>query len=70
MADNAFAYCKIFPALGVARVGNSTEPDGYFIGPEVPGVVPDNGGSYKDPRGRVKPQAARFRVYAFDEETG
>ena len=33
------AYCKIFPPLGIARLGNS--PDGFFIGPEVAGLVPD-----------------------------
>ena len=30
--------CIIHPGIGVARIGNS--PDGYFIGPEVPGVTP------------------------------
>jgi len=65
MSQPPFAYCKIFPGISIARLGNS--PEGYFIGPECPGVVPDNGGSYKDDLGRVKRQAARFRVYAFDE---
>jgi L-Lysine epsilon oxidase N-terminal/L-lysine epsilon oxidase C-terminal domain/Iron-containing redox enzyme len=59
------AYCKIFPAIGIARLGNS--PDEYFVGPEVPGLAPPNGGSYKDAQGRVKRQAARFRVYGFNE---
>ena len=63
-AADSYEYCKIFPAIGIARVGNS--PDEFFIGPEVPGLVPGNG-SFKDPQGRVKRQAARFRVYAFDE---
>ncbi len=57
------AYCKVFPPIGIARLGNS--PDEYFVGPEVPDLVPANG--YKDARGGVKRQAARFRVYAFDE---
>src|SRR5688572_2370816 len=60
------AYCKIFPPIGIARLGNS--PDEYFIGPESPGLVPHNGGSYKDSQGRVKRQGARFRVYGFDED--
>jgi len=65
MSTHKFSYCKIFPPIGVARLGNS--PDEFFLGPESPEVVPDNGGSYKDAQGRVKRQAARFRVYAFDE---
>ncbi|MGW0808176.1 LodA/GoxA family CTQ-dependent oxidase [Nonomuraea sp. NPDC002799] len=63
--DGRISYCKIFPPIGIARLGNS--PDEYFVGPEVPGLVPPNGGCYKDAQGRVKRQAACFRVYAFDE---
>jgi len=33
-------YCKIHPAMGIARVGGSKEKDGYFIGPGVPGATP------------------------------
>jgi hypothetical protein len=66
MADRSLSYCKIFPGFGIARLGNS--PDAHFIGPEIPGDVPDPGGSYKDSQGRVKRQAARFRIYAFDED--
>jgi len=58
------AYCKIFPAIGIARVGNS--PDDYFIGPESPDLPPNPTGGFKDAAGRVKRQAARFRVYGFD----
>lgn len=58
--------CKIHPAIGVARVGDS--PDGDFVGPERPGApaLPDDG-KYKDASGRVKRQAARFRVFGYDE---
>ncbi|MCA1458772.1 LodA/GoxA family CTQ-dependent oxidase [Bradyrhizobium sp. BRP22] len=61
--------CRIHPGIGVARVGNS--PDGYFIGPEAPRdpnqvTAPD--GAFKDAEGRIKRQAARFRIYAYDEE--
>jgi hypothetical protein len=56
--------CKIHPAIGIARLGNS--PDKYFIGPELPGVnVPPKGG-YKDAKMRVKRQAARFRIFGYD----
>jgi hypothetical protein len=61
-------FCRIHPGIGIARVGNSRE--GYFIGPEVPydprDVTAPPGG-YKDAEGRVKRQAARFRIYAYDK---
>ncbi|MDN5763890.1 MAG: LodA/GoxA family CTQ-dependent oxidase, partial [Microlunatus sp.] len=37
-----------------------------FIGPEVPGELPRPPGGFKDPAGRIKRQAARFRVYGLD----
>lgn len=55
----------IYPGVGIARVGNS--PDGYFVGPEAPGQVPRPEGGFKDGAGRVKRQAARFRVYGLNE---
>lgn len=59
---------KVAPGIGMGRVGNSDE---YFIGPEVPGVVPDPGGmQYKDSAGRIKRQAQRFRVFAYDSTGG
>ena len=63
------AKCRIHPGIGVARVGNS--PDEFFIGPEAPcdpnDVKPPAGG-FKDAHGRIKRQAARFRIYAYDSE--
>jgi hypothetical protein len=56
--------CKIYPAIGIARLGNS--PTDTFIGPELPGVTAEPGGGYKDRNGCVKRQGARFRIYAFD----
>lgn len=56
--------CKIYPAIGIARLGNSTSD--FFIAPELPGVTVEPPGGYKDPAGRVKRQGARFRIYAFD----
>src|SRR3954468_9656452 len=58
------AYCAIHPAVGVARVGDS--PDEYFLGPEQPDGA-ETPASYKDRAGRVKRQAVRFRVFAYDE---
>src|SRR5687767_5916452 len=58
------AYCKIHPGLGIARVGNS--PDEFFVGPETPGDIPHPAGGFKDAHGRIKRQAARFRIYAYN----
>src|SRR5260370_29431737 len=57
---------KIHPAVGIARLGNS--PSEYFIGPERPGahVKPKTG--FKDAQGRIKRQAARFRLFGYDSK--
>ena len=66
---------KIHPAIGVARLGN--HETAFFVGPEAagsPGVEIDADGverpltGYKKD-GRVKRQAARFRVFAYDQDT-
>ncbi|SDD09359.1 Iron-containing redox enzyme [Bradyrhizobium brasilense] len=70
------AYCKIFPPIGIGRVGDSEETDGYFIAPEYPGgsietphgPVEHDAFRYRDRAGRIKRQAARFRIYAFDKK--
>jgi hypothetical protein len=67
------AYCKIHPAIGIARVGN--HPTEYFIGPEKPFEPVDSGGGFKAPYTMpdgtevemIKRQAARFRIFAYDE---
>jgi hypothetical protein len=63
------AKCRIHPGIGIARVGNS--PDEFFVGPEAPcdanDVRPPAGG-FKDAHGRIKRQAARFRIYAYDSK--
>ena len=59
---------KIFPSIGVARIGNCPDDStsGFYVGPEIPGsvIVPPNG--YKDAQGRVRRQAARFRIYGWE----
>jgi hypothetical protein len=65
---------RIHPGIGIARVGDSDSPDGYFVGPEAPGVPPSlnppdaphnpNAG-YKDDDGRIKRQGTRFRIYEY-----
>jgi hypothetical protein len=64
------AILKIYPPIGVARVGNS---DKFFIGPETPGV-PANWDSansrffpFKE-NGKILRQAARFRIFDFDND--
>jgi len=64
------ANLKIYPPVGVARVGNS---DKFFVGPETPGV-PANWDSsnarffpFKE-NGKVLRQAARFRIFDFDDK--
>ena len=63
---DSIVQCVIHPAIGIARVGNS--PDEYFLGPELPGpqAVPEGG--FKDASGRIKRQAARFRVFGLDAD--
>jgi hypothetical protein len=59
------ASIKIHPAIGIARVGNS--PTEFFIGPEKPGVHQLPRGGYRDAKGRIKRQAARFRLFGYDK---
>jgi hypothetical protein len=56
---------KIHPAIGIARLGNS--PNGFYIGPEVPGETVQPEGGYKDAKGFIKRQAARFRLFGYDK---
>ena len=56
---------QIFPAIGIARIGNSQE---WFLGPELPFPAPPSpppGGTYKDAACRIKRQAQRFRLWGF-----
>lgn len=54
---------EIHPAIGIARIGSSDDSSegGWFLGPE-PSVPPP--ATYRDGTGRLKRQAARFRVFA------
>ena len=55
----------IYPPIGICRVGNSEE---YFLGPEIPGMAANPVGGYKDGATKIKKQAQRFRIYAFDDQ--
>jgi hypothetical protein len=68
---------KIHPAIGAARVGNSSE---FYLAPEAPGGLPLDSKTgqpiyspgvppqsvFRDASGALKKQAARFKVYAYD----
>nr|AHZ89324.1 hypothetical protein [uncultured bacterium 'pool 3 contig00022'] len=54
---------KIFPSIGIARLGNSSA---FFVGPEIPGDQRPPSGRYKDSHCRIKRQAARFRLFGYD----
>lgn len=62
--DDCIVKAAIYPPIGVARMGDS--PDEYFIGPEVPEPIAQEKGYYRDTKGRLKRQAARFRVYGLN----
>ena len=49
---------RIYPSIGIARVGNSLESDGWFYGPEVPGRFDEPPGGFKDVQGAVKRQVS------------
>jgi hypothetical protein len=63
---------RIHPAIGIARIGNSgmdvkrVTQEHYFVGPEIPNRYDLPRGGYRDREYRLKRQAARFRLYAFD----
>jgi hypothetical protein len=72
------ATLRIHPSIGIARLGNS--PSSFYIAPESAGALPiecdENGlplvppatvSAFKDGSGRIRRQAARFRVYVYDE---
>ncbi len=72
---NAIQELKIYPPIGIARVGNADGPDDYVIGPELiggaptlPGASPEQParylGDFRTANGQIKRQAARFRIYA------
>lgn len=64
--DTTIVRAAIYPGIGVARIGNSTEPDGYYIGPEVTVPPVTTTGETRDSQGAIKRQAARFRIYGYN----
>jgi hypothetical protein len=67
---------RIHPAIGVARLGDAdrNSNDFFFIGPEIPGTLPNFNTQTRQfnpfkVNGRVKPQAARFRIFEYEKGT-
>ena len=67
--DQIIVSAAIYPPIGVMRVGNSQAAGdaGYFIGPEVPTPVAQAPEFYRDSTGALKRQAARFRIYGYNQ---
>jgi hypothetical protein len=64
--DQCVVRAAIYPAIGVARLGNSE--NAYFLGPEVSDPLPEPPGFYRDAHGALKRQSARFRIYGLNAE--
>lgn len=64
--DTTIVRAAIHPGIGVARIGNSTQEDGYYIGPEVTEPPLTWTGETRDSDGAIKRQAARFRIYGYN----
>ncbi|MGA5821283.1 LodA/GoxA family CTQ-dependent oxidase [Kitasatospora sp. NPDC094028] len=62
--DRRIVRAAVHPAIGVARVGDSTTAD-YVLAPEVDEPAPPANG-YKDATGALLRQAVRFRVYGYN----
>jgi hypothetical protein len=62
--DDGIVKAAIYPAIGIARVGNSLK--GWFVGPETPDPLPVPSEDYRDTTGALKRQAARFRIYGLN----
>ncbi|MCJ8267816.1 MAG: LodA/GoxA family CTQ-dependent oxidase, partial [Psychrosphaera sp.] len=56
----------IYPAIGIARVGNSKHE--YFIGSTIPGQPAQDDSDFRDSEGKIKRQAAQFYVYGLDKD--
>jgi hypothetical protein len=59
---------KIFPPIGIARMGNSQD---WYIGPELPFPAPPPtppNGKYKDNQCRILRQAQRFHLWGYFDD--
>jgi hypothetical protein len=58
--DTAIVRAAIYPAIGIARVGNSENE--FFLAPEVNEPLPEPPGFYRD---RLAPSSVRRRGFVF-----
>jgi len=65
--DTQIVRAMIHPGIGIARVGNSKAPDGFFVGPQVIDPPPLPPGFHRDASGALKRQAAEFRIYGYNQ---
>ncbi len=62
--DDPIISAAIYPAIGIARVGNSLEKgNDFFDGPEVDSQLYLKNKKSRDSFGALKRQAQRFRIY-------
>ncbi len=66
MSQPEIVSAAIHPGIGVARIGDSRQEDGFYVGPEVPHPPHATVDEMRDDTGAIKRQAARFRVYGLD----
>ncbi|OTG64838.1 LodA/GoxA family CTQ-dependent oxidase [Acinetobacter silvestris] len=68
----------IYPAIGIARVGNApAEENDFFYGPSLSPALTDatnknidfNTFTFKNKKGQIKKQAAKFQIYELDTKT-
>jgi len=62
--DATIVRAAIHPAIGIARVGNSTTE--WFPAPEVVHPAPKKPGFYRDGSGALKREGAVFRIYGYN----
>jgi hypothetical protein len=62
--DTVIVRAAIYPAIGIARVGNSESE--FYLAPEVNEPLPEPPGFYRDSTGALKRQAVRFRLYGLN----
>jgi len=68
MSQPEIVSAAIHPGIGIARIGDSREEDGFYVGPEVPHPPHATVDEMRDGTGAIKRQAARFRVYGLDAQ--
>ena len=65
LLSSEIVSAKIYPAIGLCRVGGSNK---WFLSPEVPGLPPQDEDNYKDGNSLIKKQVQKFRIYGFNNE--